>query len=176
MHLPQRFFKRFLLPKAFHLVYKVPLLDCARSTSLISLGPCNGFIDSSVASASIILSPTFLVGARPTELPPCASPNPPPLSRPSQSCSLCQASWAFLRCCIALWNAKGSMWASRIFFLRGCLGLLCSRFSSSAPAPRCQTHLAPRTPLQKNVELEANSTFFLEYLKGYSTNSTFFME
>jgi hypothetical protein len=26
------------------------------------------------------------------------------------------------------------------------------------------------------VELEANSTFFLEYLKGYSTNSTFFME
>jgi hypothetical protein len=34
-------------------------------------------------------------------------------------------------------------------FLRGCLGLLCSRFSNSAPAPRCQTHLAPRTPLQE---------------------------
>jgi hypothetical protein len=33
--------------------------------------------------------------------------------------------------------------------LRGCLGLLCSRFSSSALAPRCQTHLAPRTPLQE---------------------------
>jgi hypothetical protein len=29
---------------------------------------------------------------------------------------------------------------------------------------------------KKNVELEANSTFFLEYLKGYSTNSMFFME
>jgi hypothetical protein len=31
------------------------------------------------------------------------------------------------------------------------------------PTPRfwCQTHLASQTPLQENVELEANSTFFL---------------
>jgi hypothetical protein len=53
------------------------------------------------------------------------------------------------------------------------LELLYSCFYSSAPALCCQTPLAPRTSLQKKLELEANSMFFLVHLKGYSRIWTF---
>jgi hypothetical protein len=56
----------------------------------------------------------------------------------------------------------------RIFpTLRACLGEPHSNFSSASPQTPYQTRLAPGT-LEKNLELEANSMFFMEHLKGCS--------
>jgi hypothetical protein len=56
---------------------------------------------------------------------------------------------------------------------RVCLGLLYFSFLSSAPTFCSQTPPPPKTLLQEKVEFWANSTIFLEHLKGYSTNPHF---
>jgi hypothetical protein len=57
--------------------------------------------------------------------------------------------------------------------LRACPGLLYSNFYNYPPTLFSQTPSTLETLLQKNVEFNANSTFFLEHLKMYSQNTRF---
>jgi hypothetical protein len=62
---------------------------------------------------------------------------------------------------IPLWIFNTSAYKkTRLGRLRGCLGLLCSHFFSSAPAPQCQTHLL-------TVKLSLHTDFMVADRKFY---------